>query len=198
MALKLTKLQAVNIMFSNIGQSPVTSLTSPNPAVNLAEGILDEVNNTVQSERWGFNTEDGYPFTPDGAGNILIPDNVLCLDLAPWDQKNLVIREGKLYDKHEHSFLFTETQYLSVVWIFTFENLPEVFKQYITTRAANLFASRAHGTKETAAYSDREELQARAACMEYETLQGDYNIFNDEAGNVPPGRYIPYQVVIRR
>lgn len=185
-------------MFSNIGQSPVTSLTSPNPAVSLAEGILDEVNNTVQSERWGFNTEDGYPFTPDGSGNIVIPDNVLCLDLAPWDQKNLIIRGGKLYDKAEHTYTFTETLYLSVVWYFDFDDLPEVFKQYITIRAANLFASRAHGTKETSAYSAQEELQARAACMEYETLQGDYNIFSDEAGNVPPGRYIPYHAVIRR
>ena len=57
MAISHTKLEAVNVLLSNIGQVPVTSLDRPNPAVQLAEGILEEVNHAVQQEGWVFNTE---------------------------------------------------------------------------------------------------------------------------------------------
>ena len=40
---KLTKLAAVNIVLSNIGQAPLTSLTTSNPMAAVAEGIIDEV-----------------------------------------------------------------------------------------------------------------------------------------------------------
>ena len=62
MALTSTKLDAVNTILSNIGQSPVVNLTSGNPIVEMAELTLDEISRTVQSDGWVFNTEYGYPF----------------------------------------------------------------------------------------------------------------------------------------
>ena len=88
-------------------------------------------------------------------------------------------------------------QYLKVVWYFEFEDIPEVFKQYITIRAANLFANRAVGYNEVVKYSEKEELAARAAVMEYETQQGDYNIFNDSAGGREFQTYLPYKAISR-
>lgn len=194
---KLTKLQAINIVLSNVGQSPVSSIDALNPAVKLAEGMIDEVNNAVQSEQWVFNTEQDYPFVPDINGNINVPSNLLALDGVPWDSKQLIIRQGKLYDKVLHTYIFDSTLYLDVVWLFDFEDLPEVFKQYITIRAANLFAARAVGSTEVVKYSEREEATARAACVEYETRQGDYNIFSDVAGDNKRINYRPYDAVIR-
>ena len=54
--------------------------------------------------------------------------------------------------------------------------MPEAFKNYVTMRAANLFAGRAVGSKEAVKFGEREEAQARAAMLEYETQQGDYNM----------------------
>ena len=65
MATKITKLNGVNIILSNIGQAPVTSLATLNPAAKLAEQILDEVSLSTQAEGWVFNTEQDYPFTPN-------------------------------------------------------------------------------------------------------------------------------------
>lgn len=198
MAFKLTKLQAVNNVLSNIGQSPVTTLDAINPAVQLAEGMIDEVSHALQSEKWSFNTEQDYEFTPENDGSIQIPDNILSLDTVPWSPLIPDIRNGKLYDKAAHTSVFTDPVYLEVTWFFDFEQLPEVFKQYITVRAANLFAARAVGSAEVVKYSEREEMMARAACMEYETRQGDYNVFNDIAGNTSERRYLPYDAIIRR
>ena len=194
---KLTKLSAVNIILSNVGQSPITSLDSANPLSALAEQILDEVSHAFQSEGWAFNTEQDYPFTPDSNKNISIPSNILSLDMLETAPFETVIRNGKLYDKRKHTFDFEETVYLKVVWYFDFVELPEVCKQYIAVRAANLFANRAVGSAEVVKYSEREEILARAAVMEYETQQGDYNIFNDRAGGKEFDSYLPYNAVYR-
>jgi len=57
MATKLTKLSAVNIVLSNVGQAPVSTIDNDNPMVAMASNVIDEVANSVQSEGWTFNTE---------------------------------------------------------------------------------------------------------------------------------------------
>jgi len=194
---KLTKLAAINIVLSNVGQSPVTNIDASNPAIKLAESILDEVTNALQTEQWHFNTEQDYPFVPDVTGQIVVPSNLLALDLVPWDERDIVIRGGKLYDKKNHTYTFSDTLYLDVVWSFDYMDLPEVFKQYVAIRAANLFAGRAVGSTEVVKYSEREESIARAACLEYETRQADYNIFSDVAGDTSVIHFRPYDAVTR-
>ena len=110
---------------------------------------------------------------------------------------NVVIRGGKLYDRNDHSFKWDKTQYLTVTWLFDFDDLPEAAKQYITTRASNLFAMRATGSTEVAKYSEREEANARAALMEYECNQGDYSVFSDGSGVNPLRTFRPVSALWR-
>lgn len=177
---KATRLEAVNTIISNIGQAPVTTLESGNPLVETAELILEEVNRSVQAEGWVFNTEQDYPFTPDPATKyIAIPSNVLSLDTKPHAQESVVIRSGKLYNRYDHTYQFEGVQQLDVVWLIDFEDLPEAFKNYITIRAANVFAGRSVGSVEAVRFGEREEILARSAALEYDTQQGDYSIFMD-------------------
>ena len=180
---KATKLQAVNTIISNIGQAPVTNLESGNPLVEMAEQILDEITIAVLAEGWEYNMERGYPFTPDSNNQILIPDNVLSLDTKPGDGTQTVIRNGKLYDRVKHTYEFTGQQKLDVTWLFDFEKLPEAFKNYITIRAANVFAGRSVGSSEAVQFGQREETIARATLLEYDTQQANYTIFADGTGD---------------
>ena len=198
MATKTTKLQAVNQIISNIGQAPATSLETTNPQVSLAEDLIDQVSTDVQAEGWVFNTERDYPFTPDAvSGEIVIPSNVLQVDVEWGSLYNVVIRGGKLYDRNNHSFRWDKTQHLKTTWLFDFEDLPDAAKQYITIRAANLFAMRMTGSAEVAKYSEREEMNARAALLEYECNQGDYNVFSDGHDINPMRTYRPSSVLWR-
>ena len=176
MVTKLTKLAAVNIVLSNIGQSPVTRLDNDNPMVNMAGSVIDEVSSSIQSEGWSFNTERDYPFVPDTKKKIAIPDNVIQLDTDPLSNVEVIIRNGYLYDKRAHTYEFDQVLDMDVLWLFEFEELPVAFRQYIAVRAANLFAGRSIGSAEAAKFGEREEAQARAAIIEYETSQGDYNM----------------------
>lgn len=196
MATKLTKLAAVNIIISNIGQAPVTQIDNDNPMVIMAANVLDEVTNSLQSEGWTFNSEKAYPFTPDSSGNIVIPDNVLQLDSEYRSTIDVVKRQGKLYDKRNHTFTFAEQIELDVVWLVEFDDMPDAFKNYATMRAANLFAGRSVGSAEAVRFGEREEAQARAAMLEYETQQGDYNVLGTE-DNRNIHTYRPFDAVYR-
>jgi hypothetical protein len=176
MAQKLNQLSAVNIVLSNIGQAPVTVVDNDNPMVVMAANVIDEVANSVQAEGWTFNTERAYPFVPQADNRIRVPSNVLQLDSVYYSQLETVIRGGFLYDKRSHSYEFKEKVYLDVIWLVEFDDMPDAFKNYISMRAANLFAGRSVGSAEAVRFGEREEAQARAAMMEYETSQGDYNM----------------------
>lgn len=195
---KLNTLKAINIILSNSGQAPVTTVDSTNPQVGLALTILDEVTAALQSEGWSFNVEQHYPFTPDNSGYIYIPDNVLSIDVDSHLDVDTIERGGRLYDKVAHTDVWDDAIEATVVWHFEFEDMPEVFKQYATIRAANLFAGRAVGSVEAVRYSEREEANARAACLEYETQTGDQSMLADRFGRKGFLSYMPINAIYRR
>ena len=197
MASKLNKLSAVNIVLSNIGQAPVTVIDdNDNPMVTMASNIIDEVTNSLQAEGWTFNTERGYPFTPDNTGCIAVPDNVLQIDAGFFATNDIVQRQGKLYNKRTHTYKFEGKQELDVVWLVEFDDMPDAFKNYVAMRAANLFAGRSVGSAEAVKFGEREEAQARAAMIEYETQQGDYSMLG-AADNINNQTYRPNFALIR-
>ena len=198
MATKTSKLKAVNTILSNIGQAPTNSLDIANPMVALAQNILDDVSTDVQSEGWTFNSEQQYPFTPDASTKeIAIPVNILQIDSPHPARLDVVVRQNKLYDRANHTYRWDESKKLNVVWLLEWEDLPEAAKQYISIRAANLFAMRATGSAEVAKYSEREEGSARAALIQYECEQGDYSIFSDGTGTNPTRSYMPLNTIWR-
>ena len=196
---KASRLAAVNTIIANIGQSPVTTLETGNPLVEMAEQTLEEITRAVLAEGWQHNTERAYPFNPEIDGEIRIPPNVLAIDTPPQDNRQITIREGRAYDRVNHTYLFTGLQHFDVTWLFDFEELPEVFKNYITIRAANVFAGRSVGSQEAVTFGQREEIIARSTLLEYETQQGDYTIFSDANGSTTyNGRaYRPLSTVLR-
>lgn len=192
-----TKLDSVNIILSNIGQAPVTALDTGNPLTETAELILDEVSRTVQASGWYFNTEYSYPLTPDVNNQVLIPPNVLSMDFTPYSDVNVVQRGGKLYNRTDHTYEFTGELELDIVWHEDFEDIPEAFKDYITIRAANVFAGRTVGSAEAVRFGQQEEALARAGAIEYDTQQGDYSMFSNRNNTTTYRSYRPVQALYR-
>ena len=190
-----TELSAVNSILGSIGQSPVTTLEFENPEISFVYQLLSECNRDVQNEGWVFNREDHYPLKPDADNEITFPANILRLDV--WDNAfdrttNVIKRDGKLYDKYRHSFKFEKPIEADIVWLFPFEDLPPVFKRYITYKASGRAATQLVANKELVTLLAAQEVQARAACVEYECNQGDYTMLGNPDGTAYRS-YQPYR-----
>lgn len=197
-----TKLEAINQMLTGIGQAPVVSLDSTNPEITSAQFLLDTTNREVQGEGWHFNTEINYPFTPDVDGYIFVPPNVLQLSdnkTSNVQTYQTVVRDGKLYDKVSHSFIFSagEPVLCDVVWLFEFEDLPQVFQDYITQRAARVFAGRFVGSENMVKFNAQDEGILRANCISYDTDTSQANIFGLENGQNFYVSYTPFNTIAR-
>ena len=192
-------LSAVNSVLGSIGQAPVQRLEYTNPEISFIQNIIDEVNADVQNEGWVFNREQNYPLIPNSNNEIIIPQNILRLDVSDgqvYRTTDVVRRDGRLYDKINHSYTFTQPLKCDVVWNYLFKDLPTVFKRYIQYRASVRAATQLVANKELAAILASQEAYSRAACLEYECNQGDYTFFGTPEGTAYRS-YQPYRTLAR-
>ena len=196
-----TELDAVNQILSSVGQAPVTTLDLQNPEVSIVLNTLREVNRQVQAEGWIFNTEREYELTPDSETNqILYPFNILQIDANHTYHKNkydVVKRGNKLYDRLHHTYTFTDPIKADVVWYFDFIDVPAAIQAYITARAARMCATKMVGDRELNGLLQEQELQTRAAAIEYDCNQGDYSMFGFRDGENYYNSYQPFQALMR-
>ena len=93
---------------------------------------------------------------------------------------NLVRRNGFIYDKQDHTDVFTADLDLDVVRLYNFEDLPIVFRRYITYRASRQAATQLVANPNLVKLLQGQESLARASLMEYECNQGDHSMFGFE------------------
>jgi hypothetical protein len=175
-----TELSSVNSILGIIGQAPITSLEFTNPEVAFIYQLLGEASKDIQNEGWTFNTELHYPLERDTDNKISISNNMLRVDISDGQIAKFhdpIKRQGFLYDKINHTYIWDQDIAADIVWWFTYEDLPSVFKRYATYKAGTRAATQMVGNPQLVQLLAAQEVQARAACMEYECNQGDYNMF---------------------
>ena len=70
----MTELEAVNVLLTTIGETPVNTLTGNQVTdVTIAKQVLNEISREVQAQGWHFNTEDGVELMPNEFKKILVP-----------------------------------------------------------------------------------------------------------------------------
>lgn len=181
-------------------KSRVESQTNPDVAIAL--NTLREVSREIQSEGWSFNKEYDYPLTPDSNDEVVIPNNMLQVDLNSTYTQNMdrdaVNREGKLYDKTAHSFVWTdETLYVDVIWYFDWTSIPTPIQAFIIAKSATIVSSRIIGDPNQYSMLQQKEALAQATALEYECNQGDYTFFGSPKGKNFYQSYQPFHTLMR-
>ena len=178
-----TELSAVNSILGAIGQAPVTSINYDNPEISFIYNLLRDANVDTQAEGWHFNTENHVKYSPDSVtGKIAIANDVLQLDVSNgWSRReyDVVRRNGYLYDKIDHTDDFSniESIDLDVVKLQNYEDLPIIFRRYITYRASRMAATQLVANPNLVKLIAQQEALSRAALMEYECNQGNHSMF---------------------
>ena len=197
-----TELSAVNSILGSIGQSPITAINLTNlqnPEIALVHNILMEVTKDVQNEGWHFNQEEHVSRAPDANGHFLIPNNYLRFDVSDglYDRtRDVVKRNGKLYDKVEHTDVFSDQLYFDITYLFDFEDIPSAIQRYIIARASVRAATQVVSNQELVQLLQLEEAKTLASAKEYDCEQGDHTFFGfPHESNYRS--YQPYKALIR-
>ena len=79
----MTELEAVNVLLTTIGESPVSTL-SGNQVVDdaIAQQVLLEVSREVQSMGWHFNTDIRVELSPAIDTFIYVPTDTARIDIT--------------------------------------------------------------------------------------------------------------------
>ena len=178
-----TELESINIMLAAIGEAPINSLTGTLPVdARLAQSTLTEVNKEVQSEGWSFNTEIDVTLTRDGSNHVALSTDVLRVDPNIHQHTTIdAIQRGlKLYDRLNNKYEFDEDLICTVVYLRTFDEIPEPARRYVTIRAARIFVDRLVSDEGLRTYTRQDEIKARAILMETDLANGDHNILRGD------------------
>lgn len=194
-----TELEAVNIMLSGIGESPVNSLATEVTAdVSMARHILQEISKDIQCEGFQWNTEDNYPLTPDIHGHILLPPSAVRVHFREADAREVVLRGNQLYDRIGHTYIFPKRVviFCTITLILPFEQLPEAARRYTTLKALRVFQERVVGSNQLSQFHQADEVRARTLMLSEERRQDRPNLLK---GTLPPtGTWRPYTALMGR
>lgn len=178
-----TELECINIMLAAIGEAPINSLVGTLPVdARIAQSTLTEVNKSVQSEGWSFNTETDVTLTRDGSNHVNLPSNVLRVDANIHQHPTIdpIQRALKLYDRQNNKYEFDEDLICTVVYFRDFNEIPEPARYYINIKAARLFVDRLVGDQALRTYNKEDETRARAILMETDLANGDHNMLRGD------------------
>ena len=197
-----SELDAVNSILMSVGESPVNTLSTQSPEVSIAQKTLQQVTREVLAEGWVFNSEREVEFIPDSNDQVLLSDAVLQVDLNRFqhlDTYDVIRKDGKLYDRYEHKDTFPDDDilYLDVVWMYSFDDIPQPFRDYITARASRIASMRMVADGQTNKAMAEDEVVARANAIEYDTRQADYSVFSDHRFKKAYSSFRPHQALRR-
>ena len=187
-----TELSAVNSILSSIGQSPITTLNFTNPEVSLIHNLLMECNKDVQNEGWHFNVEEHVKVSPDANGQFLVPTNYLRYDIHDGQvdrNRDVVVRDGKIYDNVLHTDVFTSDFYFDITRLVAFVDVPAVIQRYIIASAAVRAATQLVSNTELVKLLNLNKAKTKANATEYDCEMGDHSFF----GWPHESSYRPYQ-----
>ena len=172
-----TKLQAINTILSSVGESPITSTDyiSDSASATIASNILDEVDRSLQSRGWSFNTDLGTTLTREQDTSIPVSSATIRVNISEttYPTIKLVLRGTKLYNAKASSYFFASNLVADVVTLLDFELLPEPARNYIVVRASRLFLVRTRPEEAQAKLIEVDEQLAFANLLEYEVRTGE-------------------------
>lgn len=166
-----TELQAINIMLSVVGESPVSDHEGDViPEVSTAKAILSEVLREVLERGWGFNTDYCYTLVRNEANKIPVPETALQIQFDRTDLSvDPVVRGEFLYDRKTQGFTFEDNvEATRIVFYLPFSQCPEPVKKYALVRAARLFAQRLLTNPQLDGFNEQAERIALARLMNYD------------------------------
>ena len=179
----VTELDAVNAMLFVIGESPVDTIDQDTvEEAGKALRLLRAESRLLQTRGWSFNTDEGVHLLPDSSGEIPLPPALLGITFKGADTGGpLCHRAGRVYDRRRQTFAIRRAVRADLVQLLSFEDIPEVARQYVAIRATRRFQDGELGDSAIHQFCEQDEQWAWAEFLQRETEDCHYNVNRDSA-----------------
>lgn len=178
-----TKLEAVNQLLRSVGERPVNDLTDTRrlDVVNAIDSINKEAKRLLLVG-WWFNIEKGVTLTPNGNGELVLPNNALKFRLSRGTAYSsglkLVERGRVLYDLDARSSTqFTDSVDIDVTYGLDYEELPESARQVIYYRAGIEYQGTSFRSVTLYQFSQQDARTAMAGFLDDASEFSEHNLF---------------------
>lgn len=172
-----TLLDAVNSILDSIGEESVDTLDQEaNADVANAMRLLQITSAEVQAVKWAFNVDETFELVPEATtGKIAYLPHYL--DITTAGGTPYVNRGGFLWDRLAKTDTFTGRLVVTMVEQVPFEELPLVFRQFITYKTAFRFNNKYYGEQGVTQSTVEAMRDLEFQCLAYELDYGGYNLF---------------------
>ena len=162
----ITKLQAINIILSSVGETELETLENPGADTVLAISALERATEEIQLSGWHFNRDENYALIPDNSGIIHIPLDVH--RVVAHNSRRYVKKGSRLFDNMKNTFNIGKTVKATVLRIIPFEDMPLTFRYYAAIRGAKKFQNSTLSSSTIRSVQEKDEAEARFACLKEE------------------------------
>ena len=175
------------------GEAPVSSTVGQVGIAKQAQDALNSASREVQSEGWSFNTDYEKTLTRNSSNEIEtgVTTTKVMVDPALYPEYDIILRNGRLYDRKTHSFTFTEDLKVDVTTILDWLELPEYARRYIMVRAGRQLQESVVGSEDYAKINITAELEARSQFLEEETTIDEHSMLRGNTNHT--GHFSTYR-----
>lgn len=183
-----------------MGEAPVNSLQGQFGLAKQAQDALNDASRRVQSEGWSFNTDFEAALARNASNEIQVNNSVTRVVVDPqlYPDYDITQRQGKLYDRKNQTYTFTQDLKGDITMMLDWDDLPEHAHQYIMIRAGRELQEAIIGSADLTKINLTQEMEARSQFLEEETTKSQHNMLRgnpNHAGVFPT--YRPSRAVVR-
>lgn len=181
----LTKLEAINICLSSMGEPSVNTVDDAGIDAQMASDLIDETARNVQLKGWHWNREV-HTFSPDAnTGSINLPNNIAKVDSTDGSSNIDVVQRGlRLFDRGTNSYSFSVPVTLECVVILPFDELPLSCKAFIAYESAMTLQRRLLGSGDIDKFLDDNRNDAWNELVRDQNEIEDNNVLKDNWSTV--------------
>lgn len=172
-----TRLDLVNEVLSVVGFLRLSAQDELHPDYVTANDMLERTNKRIQAHGYWFNTS--YPeLLPSPEGEIVIPGNALSVDPDNRGQNDLVVREGKLFNKTTRSFNIGGPIKVKLVELIDLDDIPATAQMFVLAAARLRYFFDNDGENNKKADLEKEYGAALGAFHSDQLAHEDLNVLN--------------------
>ena len=195
-----TELEAINKVLQMTGEAPVNSTVGQVGIAKQAQDALNSASREIQTEGWTFNTDYEKNLVRNTSNEIEVGVTTTRVYINPqtYPEYDIVVRQGKLYDRKTQKSTFTEDIKADVTTILDWLELPEYARRYIMVRAGRQLQEATVGSEDYAKINLTAELEARSHFLEEETVRDEHSMLRGYTNNTGHfSTYSPHRALTR-